>query len=177
MGRPANTALGTEVKSVDHSGRLKSWLEDLGAGRWRNETPHHHIADGAYCGGDDSVLSGTSGEDRGRRRPAPGQCRKRSCWAVEGAEMFPEEGHLFGAHRSDGHPAAMICVRFGQPCIEAFFGGSLGNVTSRRLENSPTSRLMNSSGLLGSDFRKKRFFGADNVRAGRSDRYAGGSYS
>jgi monoamine oxidase len=44
--------------------------------------------------------------------------------AIDRPESFPEEGHLFG--RIDRVATGSYDLRpLGQPCIEAFFGGSL----------------------------------------------------
>jgi len=93
--------------------------------------------------------------------------------AIDEPEMFPEEGHLFGAiNRTE--TGSYDLRPLGQPCIEAFFGG----IFARDLEAAgqlSSFAIEELTSLLGSNFRSKV-----HPRAASSwarDRFAKGSYS
>jgi monoamine oxidase len=93
--------------------------------------------------------------------------------AIDEPEMFPEEGHLFGAiNRTE--TGSYDLRPLGQPCIEAFFGGSFARdlEAAGQLSSFAIEEL---TALLGSSFRSKV-----HPRAASSwarDRFAKGSYS
>jgi monoamine oxidase len=98
---------------------------------------------------------------------------EKAMLTIDEPEMFPEEGHLFGAiNRTE--TGSYDLRPLGQPCIEAFFGGSFAREleAAGQLASFAIEELVS---LLGSDFRNKVHPCAASSWA--SDRYAGGSYS
>ena len=93
--------------------------------------------------------------------------------AIDRPEIFPEEGHLFG--RIDRAATGSYDLRpLGQPCIEAFFGGSLACEleAAGQLASFAIDELV---AVLGSDFRKQvRPLAASSWAR---DPHAKGSYS
>src|SRR4051812_19444386 len=93
--------------------------------------------------------------------------------AIDEPELFPEEGHLFGA--TDRTATGSYDLRpLGQPCIEAFFGGSLARELQARgeLADFAIEELTN---LLGSSFRNRVRAMAHSDWA--ADSFSCGSYS
>jgi monoamine oxidase len=93
--------------------------------------------------------------------------------AIDEPELFPEEGHLFGA--TDRTATGSYDLRpLGQPCIEAFFGGSFAREleAAGELASFAIDELV---ALLGTSFRNKVRPCATSCWA--RDRYAKGSYS
>jgi monoamine oxidase len=169
-GSACNIALGTEVRSVDHSGseikvetsrgtvRTKRLIITLPTALMAAETIRFYPALPAKTEAAAGLPLGNA---------------EKIMLAVEGAEMFPEEGHLFGA--IDRTATGSYDLRpLGQPCIEAFFGGGLARdlEATGELAHFAIDELV---GLLGSDFRNK--VSALTTSRWASDRYAGGSYS
>jgi monoamine oxidase len=93
--------------------------------------------------------------------------------AIDRPESFPEEGHLFG--RIDRVATGSYDLRpLGQPCIEAFFGGSLACEleAAGELASFAIDELV---AVLGSNFRKEvRPLAASSWAR---DSHAKGSYS
>src|SRR3954452_17883844 len=93
--------------------------------------------------------------------------------AIDEPELFPEEGHLFGA--TDRTATGSYDLRpLGQPCIEAFFGGNL----ARELELSgelASFAIEELVAVLGTGFRNKVRPRAASCWA--RDRHSRGSYS
>ncbi len=93
--------------------------------------------------------------------------------ALDEPELFPVDGHMFGA--TNRVATGSYDLRpLGQPCVEAFFGGSLARELARSdmLADFAVEELI---ALIGSDFRDKVHPLA--ASAWTRDRFARGSYS
>jgi monoamine oxidase len=92
---------------------------------------------------------------------------------VAEAEELPVDGHLFGA--TDRTATGSYDLRpMGEPCIEAFFGGTLAHELQARGELADFA-IEELTSLLGSRFRNRVSVMAHSEWAG--DRLSGGSYS
>jgi monoamine oxidase len=169
-GSDCNVALRTEVRSIDHSGRdiaLETSQGALRAHRVIYTLPTSLAAEQAVRFNPElpDKIAAAAGLPLGHA--------EKVMLAVAGAEEFPEEGHLFGA--TDRVATGSYDLRpLGQPCIEAFFGGTFARelATAGELENAAIDELV---ALFGSSFRDRILhLAASNWTR---DQYARGSYS
>jgi monoamine oxidase len=169
-GSRFDVALNTEVSAIDH-----------GAHDIRIETSRGTIRAKRVI---DTLPTALIAEEAVRYRPRlsakvvaamslPLGYAEKVMLAIDEPEQFPAEGHLFGA--IDRTATGCYDLRpLAQPCIEAFFGGSLARdlEASGELACFAIDELV---GLLGSDFRNKIHRRAASSWA--RDRHTKGSYS
>ena len=171
FGTASGVATNTVVRSVDHSGSDKI----------RIETSRRIIcASKVICTIPTTLLAAEALRfdpplvakiDAAAGLPL-GSAEKVMLHVAE-ADELPVDGHLFGA--TDRTATGSYDLRpMGQPCIEAFFGGSLARELQARgeLADFAIEELIN---LFGSNFRDRNRVLACSAWAG--DCLSGGSYS
>jgi monoamine oxidase len=170
FGAQCNVALHTHVNAIDHTGRHIR-IETSG-GTLQAERVIY------------TLPTALTAEEVVRFRPTlspkvlaakglPLGFAEKVMLAIDEPELFPEEGHLFGATNRTS-TGSYDLRPLGQPCIEAFFGGSF----ARELEYAgelASFAIEELVALLGTAFRKKVRPCAASSWA--RDRYAKGSYS
>ena len=169
-GKGCRVALDTEVRSIAHGGydiELETSRGTLRARRLVYTLPTSLTADEAVRFFPDlpDKTAAAAGLPLGHA--------EKVLLAIDRPESFPEEGHLFG--RIDRVATGSYDLRpLGQPCIEAFFGGSLACEleAAGELASFAIDELV---AVLGSDFRKEvRPLAASSWAR---DTHAKGSYS
>ncbi len=169
-GACCNVALHTVVNKIDHTARqivVETSRGAVHAKRVIYTLPTSLTAEEAvrFHPGLPAKLVASTGLPLG--------CAEKVMLAIDEPEMFPEEGHLFGA--IDRTATGSYDLRpLGQPCIEAFFGGSLAHdlEATGQLAAFAIDELV---ALLGTGFRNKVRPSASSCWA--RDRFAKGSYS
>jgi monoamine oxidase len=170
LGASCDVALETEVRKIDHSGRditLETTRGDIRARRVISTLPTNLIAEGAV------QFSPALPEKVAAAASLPLGTAEKVMLALDEPGIFPEEGHLFGA--TDRVATGSYDLRpFGQPCIEAFFGGKLARELADKDELAAFA-VDELVALMGSDFRSKIHPLA--ASAWTNDRFSRGSYS
>lgn len=170
FGAACDVALDTEVRVIDHSGSeivLETSRGTLRAARVIYTLPTSLTATEAvrFRPALPEKVAAASGLPLGNA--------EKVLLAIDEPEMFPAEGHMFGA--TDRTATGSYDLRpFGDPCIEAFFGGTLSRDLQQRnaLAEYAIEELV---ALLGSGFRSKVRPLCCSAWAG--DSFAHGSYS
>jgi monoamine oxidase len=149
-GATCEVALRTRVSAIDHTGRrikVETSRGTLLAHRVIYTLPTPLMAEQAvrFTPTLPAKISAAAGLPLGHA--------EKVMLAIDEAELFPEDGHLFGS--IDRTATGSYDLRpLGQPCIEAFFGGSLARELelSGELTAFAVDELV---ALLGAGFRTK----------------------
>src|SRR5215212_8026481 len=169
-GTHCNVSLHTHVSAVDHTGRrirIETSRGTLQAERVIYTLPTALTAEQVIR------FQPTLSEKIIAALGLPLGFAEKVMLAIDEPELFPEEGHLFGATNRTS-TGSYDLRPLGQPCIEAFFGGSF----ARELEYAgelASFAIEELVALLGTAFRKKVRPCAASSWA--RDGHAKGSYS